>query len=328
MQRKKKSGRLLALSLCLLLVVSMLGGCTQQAVKPYKAGTYAVEADGNGGELKLEVSFSDTKIEDIKIISQGETAGLGDTALQTMREKILSGQTLAVDAVAGATNSSKAMLTAVEEAVKQAGGNPETLKKADSQKNKQVKTEKLQSDIVVVGAGASGVSAAVSAADQGAKVIIIEKTGIIGGASNLSWAGKFYNSSAALEKGLKVDVEQEIAGWIANNHWRVDGAAIRQYVTKSGDTYDWLASKGYPTTFINFAGEPLHMLPAYDTREGALRKMLADSVEKNGGQVITQTTAKKLMTNEAGEVIGVTAEKSDGTILQISAKSVIMATGG
>jgi len=66
---------------------------------------------------------------------------------------------------------------------------------------------------------------------------------------------------------LKVDEEKEISEWIVNNHWRVDSAAIRQYVTKSGETYDWLAKKGYATQFINFAGEQLHMLPAYDTRE-------------------------------------------------------------
>ncbi|MED4958531.1 FAD-binding protein, partial [Paenibacillus macerans] len=168
----------------------------------------------------------------------------------------------------------------------------------------------------------------VTAADKGAKVIIVEKTGVIGGASNLSWAGKFYNSSAAVENGIKVNVEQEIADWIANNHWRVDAAAIRQYVTKSGETYDWLKSKGYVTTFLNFAGEQLHVLPAYDTREQTLRKMLAASVEKNGGQVITETTAKELMTDASGAVVGVKAAKADGTTLEISAKSVVMATGG
>lgn len=70
------------------------------------------------------------------------------------------------------------------------------------------------------------------------------------------------------------------------------------------------------------------LLPAYETREETLRKMLAESVEQKGGQVITETTAKKLITNEAGEVTGIVAEKSDGTTLEITAKSVVMATGG
>lgn len=326
--------KMLMSSVCLVLIVSMLSGCTgngnsANSSSSFKAGTFAGEAEGKEGIIKVEVTMDEPdKIKDIKIVSQAETGGLGDSALEKVKEQILEGQTLAVDAVSGASLSSEAMLAAVEDAVTKGGGNVEALKAGGVKKAGEGKTEKLETDVIVVGAGASGVSAAVTAADKGAKVIIIEKTGVIGGASNLSWAGKFYNSSAATENNLKVDVEKEIADWIVNNHWRVDAAAIRQYVTKSGETYDWLAEKGYQTSFLNFFGEPLHVLPAYETREETLRKMLSESVEQNGGQVITETTAKKLITNEAGEVTGVVAEKADGTTLEISAKSVVMATGG
>lgn len=327
MQRGNLIKKLLIVSLCMALLVTMFAGCSNQASNSYKPGTYTAEAQGKEGAVKVQVTFDKTKITDIKILSQSETAGIGGAAVNSITKQILDGQTLAVDAVSGATTSSKAILTAVEDCVKQAGGNIQALKVANK-KPGEGKTEKLQTDIVVVGAGASGVSAAVSAADKGANVIIIEKTSTIGGASNLSWAGKFVDSSIAIKNGLKVDQEKMISDWIENNHWRVDAAAIRQYVTKSGETYDWLAKKGYTTKFLNFAGEQMHLLPAYETREGLMRKMLADSVEKNGGKVITETTAKKLITNKAGEVTGVIAAKADGTTLEITAKSVIMATGG
>lgn len=341
MSSKKRFKSWLVFTVCLALAVSVLSGCQSAGnsresgpssapeQSSFKAGTYTGEAEGKDGTVKVEVTMEEPdQIKDIQIISQTETEGLGDAALEKIKEQILQNQTLAVDAVSGASKSSEAMLTAVEKAVQQAGGDLTALKSGGVAKAGEGKTEKLQADVVVVGAGASGVSAAVTAADKGAKVIIVEKTGVIGGASNLSWAGKFYNSSAAVENGIKVNVEQEIADWIANNHWRVDAAAIRQYVTKSGETYDWLKSKGYVTTFLNFAGEQLHVLPAYDTREQTLRKMLAASVEKNGGQVITETTAKELMTDASGAVVGVKAAKADGTTLEISAKSVVMATGG
>ncbi|WP_341534039.1 FAD-binding protein [Sporosalibacterium faouarense] len=319
--------------LCMLLVVSMVSGCTQQTANSadestYIAGSYTVEAEGNGGPIKLEVKFSEDEIIDIKILSQAETTGLGDNALNSIKSQILDGQTLDVDTVSGATNSSKAIITAVEDAVKQAGGDVEVLKNNGTKKENEGKVVRLQADVVVVGAGASGVSAAIAAADEGAKVIIIEKTGVIGGASNLSWAGKFFNSSAAIESGLVVDEEKTIDDWIVNNHWRVDAAAIRQYVTKSGDTYDWLKEKGYNTTYMNFGGEQLHVLPPYENREETLKRMLAESVENQGGQVITNTTGKKLIVNEDGDVIGVVAEKIDGTTLEITAQNVIMATGG
>lgn len=333
MKRKYLKKKGIIMLLCTMLIVSFLSGCAQKVdnsakTGAYIAGSYEVEVEGHGGPVKVEVTFTEEEITDIKIVSQSETEGLGDAALEKVKEQILKGQSLAVDTVSGATISSNAMITAVEEAVKKADGDIEALRSKAVVKEGEGKVEELSADIVVVGAGASGVSAAVAAADKGANVILIEKTGVIGGASNLSWAGKFYNSSAAVEGGVVVDEEREIADWIVNNHWRVDAAAIRQYVTKSGETYDWLAEKGYVTQFINFFGEQLHILPPYETREVTLRTILADTVEKQGGQVITETTAKKLMTNEAGDVIGVIAEKADGTTLEITAKSVVMATGG
>ncbi|RCX12800.1 fumarate reductase flavoprotein subunit [Fontibacillus phaseoli] len=332
MYTKKTFNGMLMISLCFVLVAALLGGCQGEngnQASSFKAGKYTGQAEGKDGVVKVEVTMEQAdQIKDIDVISQSETEGQGDEAIEQIKARILEGQTLTVDTISGASLSSQAMIAAVEDAVKQAGGNLEALKSGTVKKPGEGKTEKLTTDVVVIGAGASGVSAAVTAADKGAKVIIIEKTGVIGGASNLSWAGKFYNSSAAVENGLKVNVEQEIADWIVNNHWRVDAAAIRQYVTKSGETFDWLKDKGYNTTFLNFGGEQLHMLPAYETREELLRKMLSESVEQHGGQVITETTAKELISGAGGEVSGVIAEKSDGTILEISAKSVVMATGG
>jgi fumarate reductase flavoprotein subunit len=361
---KRKSKSLIVMLLCITLFVSLLGGCenkkndqktdnstvstetaentgttdstdntgsqdtSAETAMKYTPGTYTAKAEGKDGTITVEVTFSETEIKDINIVSQSETEGIGSEALKTIKEQVLSGQTLAVDAVSGATKTSDGFLGAIEDTVKQAGGNVDQLKANVVAKENEGKVEKLTADIVVVGAGASGVSAAVSAADKGAKVILIEKTATIGGASNLSWAGKFYNSSVALDNGLKVEVEKEIADWIVNNHWRVDAAAIRQYVTKSGETYDWLSSKGYNTTFINFNGEQLHMLPPYDTRQELLKNMLKESVEKSGGQVLTETTGKKLLTNDKGVVTGVSAEKKDGTTIEITAKSVVMATGG
>lgn len=346
--KRKKNKRILFLVLAMMMTAALFTGCGQTAEKQesdttakeaaedtaqaanaeFTPGTYKAEAEGKDGTITVEVTFSETEITDIQILSQSETDGIGTSALDSIKEQVLGGQTLAVDAISGATMTSNGLLAAIEDAVSQAGGDVESLKNKIAAKENEGKTEQLSADVVVIGAGASGVSAAVSAADKGAKVILIEKTSVIGGASNLSWAGKFYNSSAALDNDVIVNVEEEIANWIVNNHWRVDSAAIRQYVTKSGETYDWLAEKGYPTTFINFGGEQLHMLPAYEDRQDLLKAMLDEAVVKNGGQVLTETTGKKLITNEAGDVIGVNAEKADGTTLEISATSVVLATGG
>lgn len=322
-------GRTLIIALSITFLMFSMG-CSQKSLagdNSFKAGTYTAVAEGHNGPVEVEVSFDETSITEIKVIRQSETKGLGDVAITKIIAAILKNQSLGVDTVSGATEASGAVLAAVSDCVKQAGGDVEAMK-TDIIKAGAGKVEKLSTDIVVIGAGASGVSAAVAASDEGVKVILIEKTSTIGGASNLSWAGKFINSSVALENGVVVDEEKIIADWIENCHWRVDAAAIRQYVTRSKETYDWLQKKGYKTQFLNFMGEQMHMLPAYEQREGLLREMLAQSVEKNGGQVFTETTGKKLITNDEGAVTGVIAVKADGTTLEISAKNVIIATGG
>lgn len=342
---KQTKKRIMVLLLCMMLITSMFAGCakeesvqtTTEAVQSTTAeinkisftpGTYNATAEGKDGKIEIAVTFSEDAITDIVVISQMETAGIGVEAIESMKKQILSSQSLAVDAISGASETSDAILAAVEDAVIQAGGDVALLKAVEVVKPSAGKVETYEADIVVVGAGASGVSAAVSAADKGAKVILIEKTATIGGASNLSWAGKFYNSSASVAAGLTVEVEKEISNWIVNNHWRVDAGAIRQYVNQSGQTYDWLTSKGYNTQFINFFGEPLHMLPAYETRQDLLRAMLNESVEANGGLVMTETTGKSLITDADGNITGFVAEKVDGTRVEITAKSVILATGG
>lgn len=289
-------------------------------------GTYQVKVDGRGGEIIVDVTFDEVAIRDIEIVSQSETAGLGDVALETIKNEIIANQSLDVEVVSGASEASNAIIEAVELAIEQSGGNPELMKKKTDKKSDEV--IELTTDVVVIGGGASGTSAAIAAADEGAKVILVEKTGVIGGASNYSWAGKFYNSSAALAEDVEVDLEGEINEWIEFNHWRVDASVIRRFVKESGNTYDWLKEKGYETKFLNFMGEQLHVLPDMASREQTLRKMLADSVEKNGGEIYTKTTAEHLLTDESGAVTGVVAVQDDGTTLNIHSKNVIIATGG
>ena len=338
----------LIISLCVIMIMGMFTGCSNNSADTettavltevvstessesevsFTVGTFNGIAEGKEGNIEVAVTFSADKIESIEILNQQETEGIGKEALESMKTQILESQSLGIDSVSGASYSSEALLSAVEAAVLEAGGDVDVLKSRAVVKSAADKVETYDTDIVVVGAGASGVSAAVSAADEGSKVILIEKTSTVGGASNLSWAGKFYNSSAATASGLTVAVEDEISSWIVNNHWRVDAAAIRQYVVKSGETYDWLSSKGYNTTFINFFGEQLHMLPPYETRQGLLRNMISESVEANGGMLMTETTGKSLITDENGAITGLVAEKFDGTKVEIHAKIVILATGG
>ncbi|CDX01039.1 FMN-binding protein [Desulfitobacterium hafniense] len=122
---------------CVMLTLSLAGcsegakGSANQAKEKkqlYTPGDYIAQAEGKDGPVKVKVTFSKSEITAIDILKQTETPGLGDEALKTVAEQIKGQQSLSVDTVSGATLSSQAMLTAVEDCVEQAGADPEQLK--------------------------------------------------------------------------------------------------------------------------------------------------------------------------------------------------------
>ena len=92
------------------------------------AGTYEAEANGIGGAVKVAVTVSETAIESVEVVSHSETAGISDPAIEKIPAAIVEGQTLAVDVVAGASVTSGAILSAVEQALTEAGADVEALR--------------------------------------------------------------------------------------------------------------------------------------------------------------------------------------------------------
>jgi urocanate reductase len=192
----KSKWRLIAA--CILtagMIAAVIAACTSTPDKKnalYKAGTYTAKAQGIHGEVVVTVKFNSSAILEIKILKNEETQGIGDVALKKISEEIVKGQTLDVDAVSGASMSSKAILTAVEDCVKQAGGDVVALKSKKTQNTEETKAIEKSTDVVIIGGGGAGLSAAVSAAQAGAKVILIEKAPALGG--NTIRAGGAYNA--------------------------------------------------------------------------------------------------------------------------------------
>lgn len=180
----------------ILLVVMMLltlVGCTKQpnAETSYKAGTYTAgtytgKAAGRNGEVSVEVTFTETKIESIKVTNHSETEGISDGPIKNIPEEVVKNQSLAVDTISGATITSDAILSAIEDAVIQAGGDANALKQQIKKDTEEAKTEDENCDIVVVGAGGAGTAAALAAVEKGANVILLEKTATPMGASTLA----------------------------------------------------------------------------------------------------------------------------------------------
>lgn len=168
-----------------------------------KNGTFEGKAYGNNGWLTVEVTIKDNKITDIKTPGQRETKYLGDTAICEIGKDVLQYQTLNVDNVAGATVTSTALKTAIAQAIEKAGGDIAAFQKPVPEKIKKVVgITKGSADLIIVGAGGAGLSAAVTAKDLGVKnVLVLEKMPVIGG-NTLRCASAFNAADPDRQKAL------------------------------------------------------------------------------------------------------------------------------
>lgn len=168
-----------------------------------KNGTFEGKAYGNNGWLTVEVNIKDNKITDIKTPGQRETKYLGDTAIREIGKDVLQYQTLNVDNIAGATVTSTALKTAIAQAIEKAGGDIAAFQKPVPEKIKKVAgITKGSADLIIVGAGGAGLSAAVTAKDLGVKnVLVLEKMPVIGG-NTLRFASAFNAADPDRQKAL------------------------------------------------------------------------------------------------------------------------------
>lgn len=170
------------------LAVFGLAGCasTEDETAPstqansFKPGAYTGEGEGKFDIITVETTVSEQRIESIEITSSNDTARIEQPALEKIPERIIAAQGLGVDTVTGATLTSMGILSAVSSCIEQADGDVSALRKIGITEP-STETIELETDLVVVGAGAAGMGGAIAAAQGGKRVIIVEKNSNIGG---------------------------------------------------------------------------------------------------------------------------------------------------
>ena len=296
----------------------------------YTPGTYTGTAAGKNGDVKVEVTFSANAIDSVKVVEHSETAGISDGAIENIPTAIVENQSLAVDTVSGATITSDAILKAVADAVAQAGGDVEALKNAAAPAGEK-EAKELSADVIVVGGGGAGMAAATRLAQLGKSVILVEKSGFLGGAISVSGGNQVVmGSQLQIDNGVADDsVESMVADFEANGANKNNKEILTLFAENVGATTDWLvASCG-----ITFE-EGLHQLGEYShnrelayTGGGAgFAEAMRKAVEEAGVQVLLNTKAESLIADN-GTVTGVKAASSDADYT-LTAGDVVLATGG
>lgn len=296
----------------------------------YTPGTYTGTAAGKNGDVKVEVTFSANAIDSVKVVEHSETAGISDGAIENIPAAIVENQSLAVDTVSGATITSDAILKAVADAVAQAGGDVEALKNAAAPAGEK-EAKELSADVIVVGGGGAGMSAATRLAQLGKSVILVEKSGFLGGAISVSGGNQVVmGSQLQIDNGVADDsVESMVADFEANGANKNNKEILTLFAENVGATTDWLVAN----CGITFE-EGLHQLGEYShnrelayTGGGAgFAEAMRKAVEEAGVQVLLNTKAESLIADN-GTVTGVKAASSDDDYT-LTAGNVVLATGG
>ena len=173
----------LLLLLCVFVILIL--GCNVPLIPVdarFVAGHYRGEAEGHGGTLAVEVEVSGQRILGIKVLSHNESPGISDPAFKSIPVAVLESQGLDVDAVSGCTVTSRALVRAIGDAVA-AGCLDRSVLAVIDEEEAPVLTQVItrEADMVVIGAGGAGLTAAVEALRQGASVLVLEKEPAVGG---------------------------------------------------------------------------------------------------------------------------------------------------
>lgn len=292
------------------------------------AGTYTGIGQGKNGDVKVEVTFTESEITDIKVTEHGETEGICEPAIERIPAQILENQSIAVDAVSGATMTGDAIVEAVKDCITQAGGNVDDFSAAVEKEAKE--EEVYDTQLVVVGAGGAGLMAAMTASDQDIKVVVLEK-GVNIGVSNAAIAGGPSVSANKIQEaeGAAVSPDTLYNYMYDYSQGTVNSLLLRKCVEAGGPLIDRLVDMGLEASLrTDNYGVGFRARLKLEVKGEERFKMVQDYVEEKGGIFLFETAGEHLIVDGDGSVKGVTGTKADGTPVRVNADAVLLATGG
>ena len=367
--------RIVAIVMALMMLVASVA--MGEAAPAAVSGEFTGTAKGFGGDVNVTLTLTEGAITAVTAEGANETEGIGSVVIEKLPAEIAATGSIAVDAISGATITSNALIEAVKAALTAAGVDAESYNvKVEKAAEDVIRT----ADVVVIGAGGAGMSAAITAADAGKTVVVLESQAMVGGntvratggmnaAKTALQDGNEFTEQAGLEKTLAA-VESTWADNAAivalaetvKTQWEeyqknpvgyFDSKELMQLDTLIGGKgindvnlvatmvegtesgIEWLSSIGADLTSVgSFGGASVKRIHRPVNAEGktvSVGSYIVPILEKNvtdrGVEILFNTTATEI-TMENGAVTGVKGVTADGGNVLVSAKAVILATGG
>lgn len=303
--------------------VLSLSSCNKNG-KALQDGVFTGAGEGRNGPIEVSITVSEGKVTDAKIVSQSETPEIAEPAEEQILSQFLkSGSTSEIDIVSGATYTSNGVLDALDAALDASRG-----------KAKEKITHKdTECDIVIIGAGGAGLVAGTEAASKGARVIILEKMGIVGGNSNFSTGG--INASYTKEQqrlGIKDSKEVFFEDTMKGGQYLNDPELVHKLVDNSAAMVEWLQSPmiGADLSDVGIFGgatnKRIHRPQGGQAIGAHLVPLLHKAALAQGAEIRLNNKVTDIL-EENGEARGVKVSYEGGEYT-IKAKAVIITTGG
>lgn len=311
--------KLMIILSCLLT----LSGCSKRSVE--------VKVDGHNGPISVKVSVDHSHIESIEYYNHQETLEVVQQAAETMIDAIIANQSLAVDVASGATVTCQAILKGCENALIQLGFHRNQLYQNNDNEYDEIRPSEKQYDVIIVGAGGAGLSAAVMAAREGASVAVLEKMSEPGG--NTVRATAMYNCvDDKLQHPLGIyDSEEDFYDETYNGGYQKAKPELVRILTSQADEGKlFLEELGlqFDTVIDNCLGGKIargHYSLAHNGTDYV--QVLWQACNDLGVDFYLNTKANELIMAQ-DSVIGVEAYRKGETIEFYANNGVVLASGG
>ncbi|MGL5087845.1 MAG: FAD-dependent oxidoreductase, partial [Fusobacteriaceae bacterium] len=308
-----------------------------------KDGKFIGVGKGYGGNISVEIEINDNILKNIVILSHNETKIISDPAFVHIPKLVLEANSILVPNVSGCSISSRGIREALKNALIEAGENLDKLeiqmleaenliKIGDIGSKKYIK--KIENfDVVIVGAGGAGLSAAISAASNGAKVVLLEKMSSIGGNTLISMGGiNIPGNDAQIEKDIEDSIELYRKDILLGGDNENSSELLDIFVNEALPTYKWLKDEikvSFKNELIHFGGHSVPRAAVFSGKYAIelIAKLRARAISL-GVEIRTGVRSKELISDSDSRVIGILATIDDKNVKFMAKQGVILATGG
>lgn len=278
---------------------------------------------------EVEVTVSTDKIESIKVLSCSDTPGFKEPAVDQMPLRILDAQSLYVDTVSGATFTAAAIASATCKCLKEAGADLVGFAKSTPRSDA---VEELSCELVIVGAGLTGTSAALRASEAGLDTIVIERTHRVSGTGACSSGPFAVEAAMDAPAGMFTTAEEAFAIRMKEDQGRTNAPLVRRIIHNTGPMIDWLQDRWEAIGEHGFEAElqvdPMDLIHYYGRGTDKFQHLYDSYILPSGVEVLFGCDLTDIVTGDDGAVTTVVGTKEDGTVVNISCKAVLLCTGG